>query len=111
MLGENEYYEKYSREEMNRLDNTNNMKVVPVSFSSEHKHMLQHAKIILERGVVAIHPKFDKLITALRTAVEQDGNLNKEATSYPDIMDAFRLLLKAFRFRESQKPRIYARYF
>jgi hypothetical protein len=31
----------------------------------------------LERGVVAIHPKFDKLITALRTAVEQDGSLKR----------------------------------
>ena len=50
-----------------------------------HK-MLQHGKIILEKGVVAIDPKFDKLITALRTAVEQDGSLDKEATSYPDIM-------------------------
>jgi hypothetical protein len=48
--------------------------------------MLQHGKIILEKGVVAIDPKFDKLITALRTAVEQDGSLDKEATSYPDIM-------------------------
>jgi hypothetical protein len=45
----------------------------------------------LERGVVAFHPKFDKLITALRTAVEQDGSLDKEATSYPDIMDAFKI--------------------
>jgi hypothetical protein len=45
----------------------------------------------LERGVVAIHPKFDKLITALRTAVEQDGSLDKEATSYLDIMDAFKI--------------------
>lgn len=89
MLGEREDYDKYNREEMNRLDNS--MKVIPVSFSQEHKQMLQHTKIILEKGVVAIHPKFDKLITALRTAVEQDGSLDKEATSYPDIMDAFKI--------------------
>jgi hypothetical protein len=84
----------------------------PVSFSLEHKQMLQQTKIILERGVVAIHPKFDKLITALRTAVEQDGSLDKEATSYPNIMDAFRLSLKGFRFgQRSEKPRAYGRYF
>ena len=60
MLGGNEYYEKYNREEINRLDNYNSMKVIPVSFSLEHKQMLQHTKIILEKGVVAINPKYDK---------------------------------------------------
>ena len=61
---------------------------------------------------IAINPdRFDKLITALRTAVEYDGSLDKEATSYPDIMDAFRLSLKGFRFGDPriqmQKPRIW----
>jgi hypothetical protein len=31
--------------------------------------------------------------TALRTAVDNDGILDKEATSYNDIFDAFRLAL------------------
>ena len=34
---------------------------------------------------------FDKLLTALRTALDGDGTLDKEATSYNDIFDAFRL--------------------
>ncbi|MFL6327560.1 MAG: hypothetical protein ACJ71I_08810 [Nitrososphaeraceae archaeon] len=52
---------------------------------------------------IAINPdKFDKLIiTALRTAVDNDGVLDKEATSYNDIFDAFRLALKFYRFVES----------
>jgi hypothetical protein len=29
---------------------------------------------------------FDKLITSLRTAVENDGMLDKEATSYDDVL-------------------------
>ena len=37
----------------------------------------------------------NKLITALRTAVEKgDGTLDKEATSHDDLMDAFRLSLQ-----------------
>ena len=41
---------------------------------------------------VYINPdRFDKLITALRTAVDNDGMLDKESTSYNDIFDAFRL--------------------
>ena len=51
--------------------------------------------MILERdgGRIAINPdKFDKLITALRIAVDNDGTLDKESTSYNDIFDAFRLV-------------------
>jgi hypothetical protein len=48
---------------------------------------------------IAINPdKFDKLITALRTAVDNDGTLDKESTSYNDIFDAFRLALKFLSF-------------
>jgi hypothetical protein len=36
-------------------------------------------------GVVFIHPKFNKLITSLRTAVEKgDGSLDKDATSFDE---------------------------
>jgi hypothetical protein len=46
-----------------------------------------------------IHPRFDKLITALRTAVENgEGKLDKEATSYDDVFDAFRLAMKYYKF-------------
>jgi hypothetical protein len=46
-------------------------------------------------GQVAIHPRQYKLITALRTAVENDeGMLDKEATSYDDLFDTFRMSLQ-----------------
>jgi hypothetical protein len=79
------------------------MKIVPVNFNSEHKAMLGHCKMILEQepGKIAINPdKFDKLITALRTAFDNDGTLDKEATSCNDIFDAFRLALKFYHFEE-----------
>jgi hypothetical protein len=80
----------------------NDMKVVPVNFNKEHKAMLGHCKMILENegGRIAINPVFDKLITSLRTAVDNDGILDKESTSYNDIFDAFRLALKFYRFQE-----------
>jgi len=40
------------------------------------------------------------LITALRTALDNDGVLDKEAISYNDIFDAFRLALKFYHFEE-----------
>jgi hypothetical protein len=77
-----------------------NMRVIPVNFNSEHKAMLGHCKMIMESegGRVAINSVFEKLITALRTAVDNDGTLDKEATSYDDIFDAFRLALKFYQF-------------
>ena len=82
-----------------------NMRVVPVSFAKEHKAMLGHCKMILEETEprrIAINPKFDKLIVALRTAVDKDGTLDKEVTSYNDIFDSFRLALKFYRFEEGR---------
>ena len=82
------------------------MRIVPVNFNSEHKAMLGHCKMLLEKngGHIAINPdKFDKLITALRTAIDNDGTLDKVATLYNDIFDAFRLALKFFHFRNSSK--------
>ena len=64
-------------------DPTKDMKVVPVNFNKEHKAMLGHCKMILENEPrkIAINPdKYDKLITALRTAVDNDGALDKEST-------------------------------
>jgi hypothetical protein len=75
------------------------MRIVPVSFITEHKAILGHCKMMLENdgGKIAINPdRFDKLITALRTAIDNDGILDKESTSYNDIFDAFRLALKFY---------------
>jgi hypothetical protein len=58
----------------------NHMNVIPVSFNVEHKEMLGHAKMILEKRLVAINPSFDKLITSLRTAVAEENTLDKDVT-------------------------------
>lgn len=79
------------------LDVANYMHVIPVSFSTSAKDMLLHTKELLEyeRPLIAIHPSHDKLITALRTCQSDDlGKVNKEQTSYDDLLDAFRLALK-----------------
>jgi hypothetical protein len=105
-IGEDEEYEEIIKEAKSRKRNYEfSMDVVPVSFSTEHKSMLGNCKMLLERdgGYIAINPKFDKLITSLRTAVENDGVLDKEATSYDDVFDAFRLALCFYRFSESYK--------
>jgi hypothetical protein len=44
-------------------------------------------------SLIVIHPSFDKLLTALRTAVANEYKLQKEETSFNDVLDAFRLSL------------------
>jgi hypothetical protein len=80
------------------------MIVVPVPFSVEGAHMLQHAKWLMEEteedgsSLIAIHKeRFEKLITALRTAVANEYKLDKEVTSYDDLLDAFRLALTFYK--------------
>ena len=75
------------------------MYILPVQFAKYHKQMLAHTKEVLEYqgGQIAINPMHDKLTTALRTAVENDGSLDKEATSHNDVFDAFRLSLLFWR--------------
>jgi hypothetical protein len=74
------------------------MDVIPVPFVTQHKHMITRCKMILEKGQFEVHPKFEKLIVSLRTAIEEEGVLDKELTSYNDIFDAFRLALSYHKF-------------
>ena len=65
------------------------MFVIPVPFSKYHKEMLAHTKEMMEyhNGHMAIHSSKEKLITALRTPVENGGS------SHDDLFDSFRLSL------------------
>lgn len=93
MLGERSNYETVPKEHWRY------MRVQPVNFATRHKGMLGHSKLLLEEGYIAINEKFDKLITSLRTAVAVENTLDKEATSYNDIFDSFRLALEYYQAR------------
>ena len=99
-LGEDPDYDKViAHYKLQKSDWTKNMHVIPINFSTEHKQMLGHAKMMFEKGYVCINSKHDKLITSLRTAVENEGVLDKEVTSYDDIFDAFRLALRFYSYK------------
>jgi len=98
--------EKMAYCKKHHVDINRHMKVVPVPFSSEGKNMLIHTKELLEfeTPIVAINPKFEKLTTSLRTAISDDmGKLDKEATSYDNVLDAFRLSLQMFKLKEKER--------
>jgi hypothetical protein len=74
------------------------MIVIPIPFSINGAKMLQHTKLLLEDkdNLIVIDKHFDKLLTALRTAFANEYKLDKEQTSYHDILDAFRLSLQLY---------------
>ena len=56
-------------------------------------------KSFVSKKLLRINPKFEKLIISLRTAYARDLVLDKEQTSYPDILDAFSLNLLNYPLR------------
>ncbi|CAN5573043.1 hypothetical protein BH18THE1_BH18THE1_19480 [soil metagenome] len=57
------------------------MKIIPINFTTEHKQMLSHSQVMVNKGYLAIPKKFDKLITSLRTAYATDYSLDKDQSS------------------------------
>ena len=50
---------------------------------------------MVSKGYVAIDSKHDELLISLRTAYAKELSLDKEQTSYDDLLDGLRLALKA----------------
>jgi hypothetical protein len=75
------------------------MKIIPVNFSTEHKAMLSHLHVMVNKNYLAIPKQHEKLLTSLRTAYASEYSLNKDQTSYSDSLDALRLSLKGYQIK------------
>ena len=64
------------------------MKIIPVNFMTEHKQMLSHLHVMINKGYLAI-PAYDKLLTSLRTAWAEELEFKKDVTSFDDLLDAY----------------------
>jgi hypothetical protein len=72
------------------------MKIIPVNFMTEHKNMLGNLHAVVSKQYLAIDAKYDKLLTSLRTANATELSLDKNQTSYDDLLDGLRLGLKGY---------------
>ena len=61
--------------------------------------MLSNLHAIISKGYLAIEEKHDKLLTSLRTTYADELNLKKEQTSYSDLLDALRLVLRGYNIK------------
>jgi hypothetical protein len=73
--------------------------VIPVHFATEHKQMLTHLHLFVDKGWLAIPKEYDKLLLSMRTAIATDYSLDKDETSYNDSLDALRLALKGYKMK------------
>jgi hypothetical protein len=74
-------------------------RVLPINFNAEHKQMLSNLHLFVNKEYLAIPKQHDKLIISLRTAIANEYSLDKEETSYDDLLDALRLSLKAYKMK------------
>ena len=88
------WQESISWESKDSFDDTTRIR--PVNFNTEHKTMLSNLHAVVSKSYLAIDPKYDKLIISLRTAYAKELSLDKEQTSYSDLLDALRLSLKGY---------------
>jgi len=70
-----------------------------VNFGTEHKQLLGKLQVMVSKGYLAIPKQYDKLITSLRTAYAKELTLDKEQTSYDDLLDGLRLSLKGYQLK------------
>jgi hypothetical protein len=72
------------------------MVLVPVAFSTAHKWMISHARMLcsMTPPIMQISPKFTELINAIESAAVDDQNRYlKSASNYSDVFDSWRLAL------------------
>jgi hypothetical protein len=74
-----------------------NIKIRPVNFSMEYRHMLGSMHSFMTKGYVAISQQHEKLFISLRTAYAGEYSLDKKETSDDDSLDGLRLSLKGFK--------------
>ena len=72
------------------------VKIIPVNFNTQHKNMLGNLHAVVSKGYLAIDPQYDKLLTSLRTAYANELTLDKDQSSFNDLLDALRLSLKGY---------------
>ncbi len=94
-IGEyHDYYGRLTEEDIWSLRSSNNWQIIPVNFQKRHREMLQWTYTLMSRRLIKIHPSLQKLIVSLRTAVVSDEwKLDKQQTSYNDVLDSLRLAL------------------
>ena len=99
-IGEyHDYYGRLSEEQIWSLRSSDSWQIIPVNFQKRHREMLQWTYTLMSKKFIKIHSSLQKLIVSLRTAVAVgDWKLDKQQTSYDDVLDSFRVACLNYEF-------------
>jgi hypothetical protein len=61
--------------------------------------MLSNLHAVVSKGYLAVPKQYQELITSLRTAYANELSLDKQQTSYDDLLDGLRLSLKGYNIK------------
>ena len=61
--------------------------------------MLSNLHVVISKQYLASPEKYEQLITSLRTAYANELSLDKDQTSYDDLLVALRLSLKGYNIK------------
>jgi hypothetical protein len=74
-----------------KINYQDQMVVVPMSWMKEQVGMLTNLKMLFDENCIAVSPTFDKLQTALKSAVAENMRLDKGLSQFNDLTDALML--------------------
>jgi hypothetical protein len=79
-----------------KVDYTNNMRVIPINWVKHQVGMINNLQMLFNQNAIAVSPKLDKLVTALRTAVTENMRLVKDLSQYNDLTDSLFLACQEY---------------
>jgi hypothetical protein len=102
MTNEKYVFDRIRYCETHNIPISRTMRVIPITFSNHHAKLLQHLKMLVDGGYLAVHPKFTKLLTALRTAYATELKYDKSGSTsqHTDVFDALRLAVQVYNKEE-----------
>lgn len=87
-VGENpDYQQEIKMYREMKVDWTNNMRVIPISWMKEQVSMLGNIQMLFNKNCIAVPERFDKLVTALKTCVAENMRV-KDLSQFNDLVDA-----------------------
>jgi hypothetical protein len=102
MANEKYVFDRIRYCETHNIPISRTMRVIPITFSNHHAKLLQHLKMLVDGRYLAVHPKFIKLLTSLRTAYATELKYDKSGSTsqHTDIFDALRLAVQVYNKEE-----------
>jgi hypothetical protein len=81
--------------------------IIPVPFNREGKGMLSHLKNLVDDEILLLDgEEFKEVVISLKTASAKEFHLDKNATSYDDLLDALRISVKHFKYEREDSAEV-----